>query len=306
MNVPRFRTLILLLISPSLSDCDADGQTPRDGAHEIAVTTLQKRAVTLTQQYVCQIQSGHHIEVRAPAEGFVAAIEIREGQAVKRGDLLFQISPLVGREKPDAENGAKAVSIRAPFDGVVGRLSRQQGSLVLKGETLTTLSDNSLMRADFNVPEARYLEYMSGNLDQHRDELKIELVLANGNKFHQPGKLGAIGAEFHAGSVAFRADFPNPDRLLRHGQTGTLLISRVQDGAIVIPQRAVFESPDKRYVYVVDKDDVAHQREIVIQAEVEDQFVVRTGVGAGEKIVIDGVRLVRDGDKVDYVDRHTR
>ena len=108
------------------------------------------------------------------------------------------------------------------------------------------------------------------------------------------------------GNVAFRADFPNPDRLLRHGQTGTVLISQVQNDAIVIPQRATFEVLDKRYVYVVDKDDVAHQREIVIQNELEDLFVVKTGVGVDDKIVIEGVRLVRDGDKVEYEDRQSK
>ena len=90
-------------------------------------------------------------------------------------------------------------------------------------------------------------------------------MLANGNKFQQIGKIGAIEAEFNneTGNIPFRADFPNPDGLLRHGQTGTVLIRRVLKDAIVIPQRATFEVLDKRYVYVVDKDDVVHQREIV-------------------------------------------
>ena len=157
-------------------------------------------------------------------------------------------------------------TVKAPFDGIVDRLHHQQGSLVQEGEILTTLSDNSVMWVYFNVPEARYLEYMA-NLKQHKEDLKIELMLANGNKFDQLGKIGAIEADFNNenGNIPFRADFPNPDRLLRHGQTGTVLISRVQNDAIVIPQRATFEVLQKRYVYVVDKDDVAHQREIAIR-----------------------------------------
>src|SRR5262249_39549008 len=96
--------------------------------------------------------------------------------------------------------------------------------------------------------------------------------------------------------IGFRADFPNPDGLLRHGQTGRVLMNRVLEDAIVIPQRATFENLAKRYVYVVDKDHVAHQREIVIRNETEDLFVVKNGVGVGDKIVLEGVRLVRDGD----------
>ena len=285
-------------------------QQPHNEAHKIAVTTLQSNAVTVTQPYVCQIRSHHYIEVRAPQAGYLEAIQIREGQTVKRDDLLFQVMPVIHKERQDAENEDKLVpvNVKAPFDGTLDRLLHPTGSLVQKFETLTTLFDNSLMWVYFNVPEAGYLEFKSANLDQHKDDLKIELVLANGNKFDQPGKLGAIGADFNAGSgnVAFRADFPNPERLLRHGQIGTVLISHVQNDAIVIPQGATFEVLDKQYVYVVDKNDVAHQREIVIQNELDDVFVVKTGVGVDDKIVIEGVRLVRDGGKVEYEDRQPK
>jgi membrane fusion protein, multidrug efflux system len=194
-------------------------------------------------------------------------------------------------------------TVKAPFDGIVDRLHHQQGSLVQEGEILTTLSDNSVMWVYFNVPEARYLEYMA-DLKQRKDDLKIELVLANGNKFPQIGKIGAIEADFNneTGNIKFRADFPNPDGLLRHGQTGTVLISRVQDNALVIPQRAVFEILQKRYVFVLDKDDVAHQREIAVQNELEDLFVIKDGLGVDDKIVLEGVRQVRDGDHVEYQD----
>ena len=116
-------------------------------------------------------------------------------------------------------------TVRAPFDGIVDRLHEQQGSLIKEGDILTTLSDNSVMWVYFNVPETRYLEYMAG-LDQDKEDPKIELVLANGNKFQQTGKIGAIEAQFNneTGNIPFRADFPNPDGLLRHGQTGTVLI----------------------------------------------------------------------------------
>ena len=195
-------------------------------------------------------------------------------------------------------------TVKAPFDGIVDRLRLQQGSLVEAGEILSTLSDNSRMWVYFNVPEARYLEYMA-NAKQHREDLQVELVLANGKKFEQIGKINAIEADFNNenGNIPFRADFPNPDRLLRHGQTGTVLISRVLKDAIVIPQRATFEVLQKRYVYVVDKDDVAHQREIVIQNELEDLFVIKSGIDVDDKIVLEGIRQVRDGDKVEYEDR---
>ena len=120
------------------------------------------------------------------------------------------------------------------------------------------------------------------------------------------GKIGAIEAKFNneTGNIPFRADFPNPDGLLRHGQTGNVLIHRTLNNAIVIPQRATFEILDKRYVYVVGEDHVVHQREIVIQHEMDDIFVIKKGLGVDDKIVFEGVRQVRDGDKVEYEFRH--
>ncbi len=92
----------------------------------------------------------------------------------------------------------------------------------------------------FNVPEARYLEYQAR---PDNDNVKVELVLANGETLPQIGKMAAIEADFNneTGNTAFRADFPNPDGLLRHGQTGTILLSRVVKDTVVIPQRATFE-----------------------------------------------------------------
>jgi membrane fusion protein, multidrug efflux system len=135
-------------------------------------------------------------------------------------------------------------------------------------------------------------------------------VLANQDKFPYPGKIGngdgAITGQFDntMGNIAFRADFPNPDGLLRHGQTGTILIHRTLKNAIVIPQRATFELLDKRYVWVLDKDDVAHQTLITIKHELEDIFVIQNGLDVKDRIVLEGVREVTDQNKVEgYVFR---
>jgi len=196
---------------------------------------------------------------------------------------------------------ANFTSVIAPFDGIVDRQRQQLGSLVKEGDILTTLSDNSVMWVYFNVPEKQYLEYMA-NRKQHEAENKIELVLANHTKFPHPGQIGAIEAQFNNenGNIAFRADFPNPERLLRHGQSGIIQIHRKVHDAIVIPLRATYEIMDKRYVYVVDKDDVVHRREIVVQNEMDDFFVIKKGVGVGDRIVLEGLRHVRDGEKVEY------
>jgi membrane fusion protein (multidrug efflux system) len=157
------------------------------------------------------------------------------------------------------------------------------------------------MSVYFNVPEARYLEYMA-DLDRDKEGWQIELVLANGSKFPQAGRLGATEAQFNneTGTISFRADFPNPKRQLRHGQSGTVLIHRTLHKAIFIPQRALLENRVGNYVYVVGRDDVAHLREVVIQDQRDGIFVVKKGLDVNDKIVVEGVRQVHDGEKVVY------
>jgi membrane fusion protein (multidrug efflux system) len=194
--------------------------------------------------------------------------------------------------------------IRAPFDGLVDRLQQQLGSLVKKEDVLTHLTDNSIMWVYFNVPERQYLEY-ARELQEHKEIGTIELMLANGQIFAYRGQLGAIEAKFNneTGNIPFRADFPNPQGILRHGQTGTILIHRTLKNALIIPQRATYEILEKQYVYVVDEHHVVHQREITIQHELDDIFVIEKGLTANDRIILEGVREVRDGQTIEYTHR---
>lgn len=200
--------------------------------------------------------------------------------------------------------------IRAPFDGIVDRQYEQQGSLIEEKDMLTTVSDNSVMWVYFNVPEADYLEFkaMKDAANAHEPQklrlpgTKIALKLANGNLFDHPAAdILTVESNFdnETGNIQFRADFPNPDGLLRHGQTGTLQLNRTLTDALVIPQRATFEILDKQYVYVVGEDGVAHQRPITVAHEKDDVFVVASGLVATDRIVLDGVRQVRDGEHLE-------
>ncbi len=183
-----------------------------------------------------------------------------------------------------AEEALHFAQVKAPFDGLVGQFEAPEGRFVKDGEVQTTLTDSSLMWVYFNVPEAQYLDYMA-RTKQNKDDLKVELMPANGKKFSQVGRIGAIEADFNnkSGNISFRADFPNPDGELRHSQTGTIAISEVCKNAIAIPTKATFEDDGKRYVFVVDKDDVAKRRVITIQTETKDQVVVSSGISAGTR-----------------------
>ena len=355
--------LILLAAFLPISACDKPKEQAHHEHHKILVTSPLVKDVVNTQQYVCQIHSYRHIEVRAMESGYLEAIQVKEGQTVKQGDSLFKVVTTLYEARLDAEKAeaqlsqiefnnterlfqqkvvaqpevalaqakltkAKAkvnlsqaelnfANIKAPFDGIIDHQRHQQGSLISEGDILTTLSDNSVMWVYFNVPESRYLEYQART---DKDNIKVELMLANGEKFPQIGKIAAIEADFNneTGNIAFRADFPNPDRLLRHGQTGTLLLSRVVKNAVVIPQRATFEILAKKYVFMVEGKDggendggehagehpmehgVVRQREIVILNELDDIFLIKEGLGVNDKIVLEGIRQVRDGEEVEY------
>ncbi len=348
MSPSRILTISLSMISLSLPACQTrKGEQHELEQHKIVVTSPKVEDIVVTQQYVCQIHSRTHIKVCALQSGYLQEICVKEGQAVKQGDVMFKILPTLYKARFDAELAeaklaelelnntnrllkdhlvspnevalfeaklakAKAKAklaeaelnftvVHAKFDGIVDRLHEQLGSLIKEGDVLTTLSDNAVMWVYFNVPEARYLEYMSGP-DQEKQGQAVELVLANGKTFKHNGKIGAIEANFNneTGNIPFRADFPNPEGLLRHGQTGNVLLRRTQRSATIIPQRTTFEILDKRYVYVVDKDGVVHQREVGIQQEMDDIFVVSRGLEVGDKIVLEGVRQVHDGQKVEH------
>jgi membrane fusion protein (multidrug efflux system) len=174
------------------------------------------------------------------------------------------------------------------------------GSLVDEGDLLTTLSDNSKMWVYFNVPEAEYLDY---KMKAKKDSvMKVDLLMANQQMFEYPGIVETIEADFNneTGNIAFRATFPNPKGLLRHGETGNIQVRRTVKNAILIPQKATFEVLEKKYVYVVDKDNVIKSREITIAAELDHIFVIQSGLNENDKILLEGLRQVRENEKIHY------
>ncbi len=310
------------------------------------VTSPLKKDTFLTKEYVCQIHAFQHIELRALEKGYLQNIYVDEGQFVKKGQLMFQIMPLLynaelNKAKAEAEFAeieyrntkqladsdvvspnelalAKAkydkaraelslaqvhlgfTEIRAPFDGYMDRFQVRLGSLLDEGDLLTTLSDNSKMWVYFNMPEAEYLDFKS---KINPDSLvKVGLKMANNKEFSQIGFIETIEADFNneTGNIAFRATFPNPDKLLRHGETGSVLMTVPLDGALLIPQKATFEVLDKNYVFVIDSQNKLQQREIKVGSEMPDLFALTSGLKENDKILLEGLRKVQNGEKIEY------
>ncbi len=309
-------------------------------------TSPLKMDTSITRNYVCQIHSIQHIEMRALEKGYLEKIYVDEGQAVKKGQMMFQIMPLIYNaelqkakaeadyaeieyqntkqlseknvvspnelalakaklDKAKAEQSLAQVhlsftEIKAPFDGIMDHFQVRLGSLINEGDLLTTLSDNSEMWVYFNVPEAEYLNYKSHTTEENL--LKVKLLMANNQLFDYPGVVKTIEADFNneTGNIAFRATFPNPKALLRHGETGNIEMTIPLKNAILIPQKATYEVLEKKFVFVIDKNNVVHSREVEIASEIPDLYILKNGLSENEKILLEGIRKVKDNDKIDY------
>ncbi|MEC5146634.1 efflux RND transporter periplasmic adaptor subunit [Chitinophaga sp. 212800010-3] len=197
----------------------------------------------------------------------------------------------------NAEMHLSFTSIRAPFDGIIDRIPLKKGSLISEGTLMTTVSDTREIYAYFNVSETEYLQYNKAIAKGDNSYRQVSLVLADGADYNHPGKIETIEGEFeeNTGSIAFRARFPNPSKLLKHGASGTVKLTSEMDSVIIIPQKAVFEMQDKNYVFVVDAGNKVKMRNFIPQARFSHFYIVQSGLRAGERIVCEGVRNIRDG-----------
>jgi membrane fusion protein (multidrug efflux system) len=124
--------------------------------------------------------------------------------------------------------------------------------------------------------------------------------MANGEEFDQQGEITTIEADFNntTGNIAFRATFSNPDRLLRHGETGSILMESKLENALLIPQKTTFEVLDQRFVYVIDKDNVVRTTKIKVAGELEHLFIIEEGLEETDRILLEGLRKVKNEDKL--------
>ncbi|MBC7544264.1 MAG: efflux RND transporter periplasmic adaptor subunit, partial [Candidatus Sericytochromatia bacterium] len=243
---------------------------------------------------------------KAAAEAKLTEIEYQNTEMLAKRNIVAPSQLALAKARVDRANATLSLpnthrqqpEIRAPFDGLMGRFQVRKGSLVGEGDLLTTLSDNSTVWAYFNVTEKEYLEYKS---HVPRDKpLPVKLMMANGEMFDKPGKVETIESDFNneTGNIAFRASFPNAKGLLRHGETGKVLMPVPVHGALLIPQKTTYEVLDRRFVFVVDANGVVKSREITVSAELPQVYIVASGLKETDKILLEGLRKVRDGNKI--------
>ena len=344
-----------------MAACDSKKEGETIDTHEVVNPII--RDVTYSSEYVAEIHSIRNVEIRSKVKGYIEKNNVDEGQTVKKGQLLFELSSLefekelqkanavyknaiadlkaveveltnvkrlvakdivsktefhVAQAKVDAlradveeakankDKAALHISfahIKAPFDGAINRIPNKIGSLIEEGGMLTTISDNREVFAYFNLSEIDYLNYITSE----KKEIKtVSLKLANNALYDHEGKIETIESEFDrsTGNIAFRARFPNPNGILKHGSSGKIIVKKQFKNALLVPQKSTFEIQDKLYVFVVNQEGVLKQRNIIPKMRFPDFYVVESGLAEGERILYEGVENVKDGEMIHpvYID----
>ncbi|MXV37089.1 efflux RND transporter periplasmic adaptor subunit [Flavobacteriaceae bacterium Ap0902] len=196
--------------------------------------------------------------------------------------------------------------IRSPISGVVGKINQREGSLV--GPTsqlpITTVSQTNEIYAYFSMNESQYFDFLDNTEGSTNEEKlanipEVELILANGQKYPQPGKIEAVTGQIdpNAGTVQFRASFDNSNRILSNGNSGTIRIPESYPNTLVIPEQSTFEQQGIVYVYGVENDTVRN-RKIEVILRIDNMALVSSGLEKGDSIVAAGVGTLRNGTAI--------
>lgn len=192
-------------------------------------------------------------------------------------------------------------TVTSPSNGVVGDIPFRVGSLVSSSsaQALTTVSNIEQMYVYFSMTEKQLLELTRENGKSILASFpQVSLKLADGSIYNQKGRVTTVSGVIDqtTGSVSVRADFLNPQHLLKSGGTGSIVISYNTENTIIIPQSATTEVQDKIFVYVVQGDNKVKYTEIKVDPKNDGQnYIVTGGLKVGDKIVTAGLTKLQDG-----------
>ena len=339
---------------------------PDFGDNEYAVRTIGAQSAELQTTYPATIKGVQDVEIRPKVSGFITKLCVKEGQAVKAGQLLFVIDNVTyaaaARQAAAAVNSAKAqlntarltynnnlklfknnvigsyelqsaknsmeaaaaalaqakasyVSakenlsfcyVTSPASGVIGDLPYRVGALVSASsqQPLTTVSNISTMQVYFSMTEKELLDMTKTAGGLHaaiNDYPAVKLQLADGTIYEHPGHVATVSGVIDptTGSVSMRADFPNPQHLLKSGGSGSIVVPHTSSSAIIIPQDAVAQVQDKHFVYVVGNDNKVKYTAVTVDPKDDGKtYIITSGLKVGDRIVVNGISSLSDGMKI--------
>ena len=359
--------LFIATIAAMIVSCGGKrGGMPDFGDDEYPVVTVGTSSSASQTTYPATIKGIQDVEIRPKVAGFITRINVREGQSVGAGQVLFVIDnatyQAAVRQSQAAVNTAKAqlntakltyennqklyeqnvigdyelmtaknsyetaqasvaqaeaglasaretlsfCYVKSPASGVIGSLPYKVGAMVSASSVpaLTTVSNNSSMEVYFSMTEKDILDMTktSGSAQAAISAMPtVKLQLADGSIYNHPGKVTKMSGVIDpaTGSAQLIAVFQNPNRLLKSGGSGSIIVPHDNNSAIVIPQSCVSEVQDKKFVYTVTKDNKVKYTEIKVAPQNDgNNYVVVEGLNVGDRYVTNGITKLTDGMEI--------
>jgi membrane fusion protein (multidrug efflux system) len=347
-----------------LASCGGGGGRPSFGDNESPVVVVGPSSTTMQSTYPAVIKGVQDVEIHPKVQGFITQINVKEGQTVAAGQILFVLDNVTYqaqvRQAQASVNTAKASAntaklsfensqklhesgvigdfelqsatnqyeqakaslaqaeaalssakemlsfcyVKSPASGVVGSLPYKVGTLVSASNTLTTVSNISSMEVYFSMTEKDVLEMgkNEGGLNGAISQMPaVKLQLADGSMYGLEGTVTKMSGVIDAatGSVQMIAVFQNPEKLLKSGGSGTIVIPHSTSSAIIIPQSAVSEVQNKKFVYLLGAENKVKYSEITVNPQNDGMnYVVTGGLKTGDKYVTNGITKLTDGMEI--------
>ena len=326
------RVLMMTAAALMLASCGGGGGRPSFGDNEYPVVTVGTSSAAMQSNYPATIKGVQDVEIHPKVQGFITQINVKEGQTVSAGQVLFVLDNVTyqaqvrssqaavntaaascNTAKLSFENSQKlhqngvigdfelqsAINqyeqakaglaqaeaglasaketlsfcyVKSPASGVVGSLPYKVGTLVNTATTLTSVSNISSMEVYFSMTEKDVLEMgkNAGGLTGAIEAIPaVKLKLADGSIYGLDGKVTKMSGVIDptTGSVQMIAVFQNPEKILKSGGSGSIIIPKSNTSAIVIPQSSVSEVQNKKFVYLLDKDNKVKYTEIQVDPQ---------------------------------------
>lgn len=352
------KVLMFAAVAATLVSCGGGGGRPQFGDNEFPVVTVGTSSADMQSTYPATIKGVQDVEIRPKASGFIMQINVKEGQTVGAGQVLFVIdnetaqqqvrqaqaavntaqqqcntakltyensqklheSRVIGDfELQTSQNSYEVAQaqlaqaqaalasakeqlsycyVKSPAAGVVGTLPFKKGALVSSSNVLTTVSNNSSMEVYFSVTEKAAMQLQAAGLQSLPS---VKLLLADGSTYDHEGKVTKMSGVIDqaTGSVQLIALFQNPQRILKSGGAGTIVIPRQTTDAIVIPQSCVSEVQNKKFIFLLGSDNKVKYTEIKVDPQDDgNNYIVTEGLKAGDKYVTNGITKLTDGMEI--------
>jgi len=354
------KMMMMAAIAASLISCGGGGGRPNFGDNEYPVVTVGTSSADMQSTYPATIKGVQDVEIRPKATGFITQINVKEGQTVGVGQVLFVIdnetaqaavrqaqaavntaqqqvntakltydnSQLLHQNKvigdyelqtsqnsyeaalaglAQAQAGLASAKeqlsycyVKSPAAGVVGTIPFKKGALVSASNVLTNVANISQMEVYFSVTEKAAMQLQStGGGIQGLPAVKLQL--ADGSIYNHEGKVTKMSGmvDQTTGSVQMIAAFSNPEKLLKSGGAGTIIIPRQETDVIMIPQSCVMEVQNKKFVYLLGQDNKVKYSEIKVDPQDDgNNYIVTEGLKKGDKYVTNGITKLSDGMEI--------